>query len=78
MLSSSTDLFHFLVNFNGNVASIFLPCRKLLTAVSSVTIEDLKKVGELYFSKMLELSLVTMAVCCNPSKVQEVKEGLEK
>ena len=46
--------------------------------MSRVTIEDLKRVGGLYFSKMLEPSLVTTAVCCNPSKVQEVKEGLEK
>lgn len=61
-----------------NIVSFLITCRKLLTAVSNVTIEDLKRVGGLYFSKMLEPSLVTTAVCCNPSKVQEVKEGLEK
>ena len=52
--------------------------RKLLTAVSAVNIDDLKRVGELYFAKILDPSLVTTAACCNPSKVKEVKEGLEK
>ena len=62
----------------GDAVSLFSYCRKLLTAVSAVSIEDLKRVGELYFSKILDPSLVTTAVCCNPSKVKEVKEGLEK
>ena len=46
--------------------------------MSVVSVDDLKRVGGVYFSKMLDPSLVTTAACCNPSKVKEVKEGLEK
>ena len=46
--------------------------------MSVVSIDDLKRVGGVYFSKMLDPALVTTAACCNPSKVKEVKEGLEK
>lgn len=52
--------------------------RKLLQAVSAIGVDDLKRVGGVYISKMLDPSLVTTAACCNPSKVKEVKEGLEK
>lgn len=52
--------------------------RKLLSAVSQVTIEDLTRVGTLYFSKLLDPQLTNTAVSCNPSKVQEVKTGLER
>ena len=44
----------------------------------AVSIKDLERVGELYFSKMLDPSFVTTAACCNPSKVKEIKQGLEK
>lgn len=52
--------------------------RKLLAAVSHVTIDDLKRVGGLYFKKLFSPSETTTAICCNPNKVQEVKDGLEK
>ncbi len=53
-------------------------CRILLSNVAKVTIEDLKRVGEVYFTRLFDPAHTTTAVCCNPSKVTEVKEGLEK
>ena len=52
--------------------------RWLLQAVSKVTIDDLQRVGKEYFSRLFDPALTTTAVCCNPSKVTEVKSGLEQ
>ena len=52
--------------------------RWLLQAVSKVTIDDLQQVGKEYFSRLFDPALTTTAVCCNPSKVTEVKNGLEQ
>lgn len=52
--------------------------KKLLADLSHVTIEDLQRVGKEYFSKLLDPSLVTTAVCCNPNKTVEIKSGLDK
>ena len=52
--------------------------RDLLEAVSKVTIADLQSVGKRYFKLLLEPATTSTAVCCNPSKVTEVKQGLEK
>ena len=47
-----------------------------MRAVSTVTIEDLKRVGSQYFSRLFSPTVATCAVCCNPSKVDEVKSEL--
>ena len=52
--------------------------RWLLKAVSRVTVEDLQRVGKEYFSQMFDPILASTAVCCNPSKVAEVRSGLEQ
>ena len=54
------------------------PPRDLLDKVSKVTIPDLQRVGKQYFSLLLEPPTTSTAICCNPSKVPEVKAGLEK
>jgi len=43
-----------------------------------VTVEDLQRVGKEYFSQMFDPTLTSTAVCCNPSKVTEVRGGLEQ
>ena len=53
-------------------------CRTLLQAVAAVTVEDVKRVGTLYFSQLFSSSVATCAVCCNPSKVEEVRNELER
>ena len=53
-------------------------CRDLLDAVSNVTLEDLRKVGGVYFSRLFDPSEVITAVCCNPGKVAEVSAGLKE
>lgn len=57
---------------------MFILYRKLLLDVSHVTVEDLKRVGKLYFKKLFEPSETTTAISCNSTKIQEVKIGLEK
>ncbi|CAI8039021.1 Uncharacterized protein C05D11.1 [Geodia barretti] len=52
--------------------------KDLLDKVSKVTIPDLQRVGKQYFSLLLEPTTTSTAICCNPSKVPEVKAGLEK
>ena len=52
--------------------------RQLLEKVSKVTTSDLQRVGKQYFRLLLEPTSTTTAVCCNPSKVAEVKAGLEE
>ncbi len=55
-----------------------LSLRKLLSLVAKVTVDDLKRVGGAYFTRLFDHAHTTTAVCCNPSKVAEVKQGLEK
>lgn len=57
---------------------MFLLNRNLLASVSHVTLDDLRKVGELYFSKLFDPSQAITAVCCSPGKMDEVKAGLEE
>ena len=52
--------------------------RDLLQRVSKVTITDLQSVGNQYFKLLLEPTTTSTAVCCNPTKVTEVKCGLER
>ena len=52
--------------------------RNFLTDVSQVTLGDLTRVGELYFSRFFDPFQSVTAVCCSPGKVQEVKAGLEE
>lgn len=40
--------------------------------------EDMKRVGSLYFSQLFSSSIATCAICCNPSKVEEVRSELER
>ncbi|XP_070567442.1 uncharacterized protein C05D11.1-like isoform X2 [Ptychodera flava] len=51
--------------------------RNLLQKLSKVSIEDLKAVGEKYFAPLFDPSKARCAVCCNPSKVDEIKEGFK-
>jgi len=52
--------------------------REFLNQVASVTVEDLHRVGDLYFTQLFSPSDSVMAVCCSPGKVAEVKQGLEE
>ncbi|XP_077994627.1 uncharacterized protein C05D11.1-like [Glandiceps talaboti] len=51
--------------------------RKLLQRLSKVTINDLKMVGQKYFAPLFDTSKARCAVCCNPSKVEEIREGFK-
>ncbi|GAB6024396.1 hypothetical protein CHUAL_009562 [Chamberlinius hualienensis] len=51
--------------------------RKLLKAVSSVTIEDLNLVGSKYVSSLFDTSKSFLSVCCNSSKVESIQQGFK-
>ncbi len=70
-------LYAFTYNTVHSLMTVFY-YRSLLSDVSKVTVNDLKRVGGAYFSRLFDPSQATTAVCCNPSKVTEVKEGLER
>lgn len=52
--------------------------RKLLERVSKVTINDLDRVGQKYIAPLFDPLTSRCAVCCHPSKVGEIREGLGK
>ncbi|KAK3733082.1 hypothetical protein QZH41_008418 [Actinostola sp. cb2023] len=51
--------------------------RGLLDGVSNVTMEDLERVGQKYIAPLFDPLTSRCAVCCNPSKVEEIREGLK-
>ncbi len=52
--------------------------RNLLSLISKVTMEDLKRVGELYFKPLFDVTKSRCAICCQPSKVDEIKVGFKE
>lgn len=50
--------------------------RELLQAVSKVTIDQLRSVGERYFGKLFSPEYTSIAVCCTVNKVEEIREML--
>ncbi|XP_048587317.1 uncharacterized protein C05D11.1 isoform X1 [Nematostella vectensis] len=51
--------------------------RDLLNKVSQVTMSDLERVGQRYLAPLFDPVTSWCAVCCNPSKVDEIKQGLK-
>lgn len=49
----------------------------MLTRIANVTIDDIKRIGPMYITPLFESDKVKTAVCCNPSKVEEVVKGFE-
>ena len=58
--------------------SLYVHCRELLTAVSKVTVDQIKTVGQKYFRKLFQPQFASCTVCCTPNKEQEVKEMLAR
>lgn len=46
--------------------------KDLLKKISAVTVSDLKRVGDKYIMPIFKSNQIRRAVCCNPSKVDEV------
>lgn len=42
-----------------------------------VTSDDLRRVAREYFSVLFDPDKIACGVCCNTSKVEEIKQGLE-
>lgn len=52
--------------------------KSLLEKLSKVTLEDLKKVGKKYLSRLFSMDQSNCAICCHPSKVTEIKDSFQK
>lgn len=52
--------------------------REMLKKVSQVNLEDLKRVGDKYLGDFFDANKVRCSVCCHPSKVEEVRNGLKQ
>ncbi|KAL9988958.1 hypothetical protein ACROYT_G003456 [Oculina patagonica] len=48
--------------------------RGLLTKISQVSLPDLIRVGKTYIAPLFDQSQSSCAICCHPSKVDEIKE----
>ncbi|XP_022082849.1 uncharacterized protein C05D11.1-like [Acanthaster planci] len=51
--------------------------RNLLSHITMVTVEDLMRVGERYMQPLFDSGKSRCAVCCQPSKLDEIKEGFK-
>ena len=56
----------------------FIFFRDMLKKISAVTESDLKKVGEKYIAPIFKSNQIRRAICCNPSKVDEVVESFKE
>jgi Zn-dependent M16 (insulinase) family peptidase len=52
--------------------------RVLLERIRAVSFKDLEHVGEMYFRNLFDPLKISCSICCSPSKVDEIKEELEK
>jgi len=52
--------------------------KKLLRQVSEITVDDIKRVGPLYVPALFDAKKSWLAVCCHPSKVDEIVAGLKE
>lgn len=52
--------------------------RDMLKKVAQVTLDDLKRVGEKYVVDFFDTNKVRCSVCCHPSKVEEIRNGLKQ
>ncbi|XP_028410939.1 uncharacterized protein C05D11.1-like [Dendronephthya gigantea] len=50
----------------------------LLEKISKVSLEDLRRVGKKYFTKLFSVAQSNCAVCCHPSKVDEIQTSFQK
>ena len=55
-----------------------LSSRSLLAKVSQVTLADLIRVGQTYVTPLFDPTQSSVAICCHPSKVEEIKEEFKR
>ena len=52
--------------------------REILDKLDKVTLADLTRVGKKYVAPLFDPAVSQCAVCCHPSKTQEIKDGFER
>jgi len=57
-----------------NIVSVL---RRIMKQIPSVTLEDLRTIGQKYFSSLFDLNQSKIAICCHPTKVEEISTGFK-
>lgn len=52
--------------------------KEMLEKIAKVTIDDLKQIGSTYIEPLFDTSKARTAVCCNPSKVEEIVKDFKE
>ena len=52
--------------------------REFIDDVSKVTMDDLLRVGKKYLSPLFDNKTSKLAVCCHPTKIQDISAGLKQ
>ena len=60
------------------VAGFFFFCRNLLKRIPQVSLEDLMRVGHKYIAPLFDPAQSSCAICCHPSKVEEIREEFNR
>ena len=53
-------------------------CRNLLKRIPKVSSEDLMRVGHKYIAPLFDPAQSSCAICCHPSKVEEIREEFNR
>ena len=56
----------------------FFFCRNLLERIPQVSLEDLMRVGHKYIAPLFDPAQSSCAICCHPSKVEEIREEFNR
>ena len=52
--------------------------RTLINNIPKVTLEDLSRIGKTYIAPLFDPSRSKVAICCHPTKVEEVVSDFKK
>lgn len=52
--------------------------KKLIQAIPKVTLEDMKRVGQLYITPLFDPAKSKVAICCHPTKVEEITKDFKE
>ena len=68
---------HFLIVENVTFLGLFF-YRALIQKISSVSLDDLEKIGSQYFAPLFDPVNSKVAICCHPTKVQEIVKDFKE
>lgn len=57
---------------------MYFICRRLIKAIPHVTMEDLLRVGKKYIAPVFDPKCSKVAICCHPTKVEEITKDFKE